>query len=308
MTKPKCSEAAAGQPNDVLVVGMGTMGRGIAHVVAAAGFTTRLFDVDQAVVRNTIAHIESATARRVAKGKLTEAQRSATLELLQPYDDMMAAAQGCELVIESVPEELALKVEVLTEVGAVASRHAIMASNTSSLSITELGRRLGAPERTVGMHFFNPPVAMELVELVRGLHTATATVLQCRRTIERLGKTAIVVNDSPGFATSRLGLVLGVEAIRMVETSVASVADIDRGMELGYRHPMGPLKLGDLVGLDVRLAILEHLHRELGEQFRPPVLLRQMVRAGWLGKKTGRGFYEWNDGPPRPVDPRGLLE
>jgi 3-hydroxybutyryl-CoA dehydrogenase len=192
-------------------------------------------------------------------------------------------------------------VQVLTVARDAAPSDALLASNTSSLSITELGRRLDAGARTLGAHFFNPPPAMPLVELVRGMHTGGAALERARDFVARLGKTAIVVNDSPGFATSRLGVAIGAEAIRMLETGVASVEDIDRAMELGYRHPMGPLKLSDLVGLDVRLAILEHLHREIGEQFRPPTLLRRMVRAGWLGRKGGRGFYRWTDDGPVPV-------
>ncbi|MDF2694246.1 MAG: 3-hydroxybutyryl-CoA dehydrogenase, partial [Labilithrix sp.] len=170
--------------------------------------------------------------------------------------------------------------------------------NTSSLSITELGARLKTAERTVGLHFFNPPPVMELVEVVRGLATSEDTLERALAFVKGLGKTPIVVRDVPGFATSRLGVILGAEAMRMLETGVASAQDIDRGMELGYRHPMGPLKLTDLVGLDVRLAILEHLQREIGDQFRPPAILRTMVRAGKLGKKTGEGFYRWVDGQP----------
>ena len=177
-----------------------------------------------------------------------------------------------------------------------AAPRAVVASNTSSLSITELGTRLGLADRTVGLHFFNPPPVMELVEVVRGLGTSEETIGRAVEFAKGLGKTPIVVRDVPGFATSRLGVILGAEAMRMLETNVASAEDIDRGMELGYRHPMGPLKLTDLVGLDVRLAILEHLQKEIGDQFRPPVILRAMVRAGTLGKKTGEGFYRWVDG------------
>jgi 3-hydroxybutyryl-CoA dehydrogenase len=182
----------------------------------------------------------------------------------------------------------------------VAAPDALMASNTSSLSITELGVRIGAPERTIGLHFFNPPPVMELLEIVRGLATSEASIERGLAFARAIGKTPIVVRDAPGFATSRLGVILGAEAIRMLESGVASAGDIDRAMELGYRHPMGPLKLTDLVGLDVRLAILDHLHKEVGEQFRAPSLLRQMVRAGKLGKKTGEGFYRWKDGVAEP--------
>jgi 3-hydroxybutyryl-CoA dehydrogenase len=197
---------------------------------------------------------------------------------------------------------MGLKATLLADAVAAAPAGAIVASNTSSLSLTEIGRRIGAPDRTLGLHFFNPPPVMELLEVVRGVSTSDETLTRALEFARTIGKTPIVVRDVPGFATSRLGVILGAEAIRMLESGVASAPDIDRAMELGYRHPMGPLKLTDLVGLDVRLAILEHLHRELGEQFRPPVLLRQMVRAGKLGKKTGEGFYVWKEGVayPRP--------
>jgi 3-hydroxybutyryl-CoA dehydrogenase len=204
-------------------------------------------------------------------------------------------------VIEAVPEDMSLKVAVLEAVLPSAARGAIVASNTSSLSITELGTRLRAADRTVGLHFFNPPPIMELVEVVRGLSTSPDTLDRSLSFVRGLGKTPIVVRDVPGFATSRLGVILGAEAMRMLESGVASAEDIDKGMELGYRHPMGPLKLTDLVGLDVRLAILEHLQREVGDQFRPPTILRLMVRAGKLGKKTGEGFYRWVDGVAQPL-------
>jgi len=282
----------------VLVVGTGTMGRGIAQVTASAGLETRVCDVNLGVAERAVASIAEALDRRVVQGKLDALERSAIVARLHASDDLVAAAAGIELAIEAVPEDMALKVRVLATVAKAAPPTAILASNTSSLSVTELGQRLEAGDRTVGLHFFNPPPAMALLEIVRGLHTTEAVVEQCQVLAKRLGKTSILVNDSPGFATSRLGVALGAEAIRMLEAGVASVEDIDRAMELGYRHPMGPLKLGDLVGLDVRLAILEHLHREVGEQFRPPQLLRQMVRAGWLGKKSGKGFYDWSGETP----------
>lgn len=291
--------------NDRLVViGAGTMGRGIAQVAASAGHATRLVDVSRTLVDAAIESVRESLARRVEAGKLDAEAMEAALGHLEASDDLASAAADAGVVIEAVPEELELKVRVLSRARDAAPAHALLASNTSSLSITALGRRLDAGERTVGMHFFNPPPAMPLVEIVRGLHTSTSSVERARSLADDLGKTAIVVNDSPGFATSRLGVAIGAEAMRMLETGVASVEDIDRAMELGYRHPMGPLKLSDLVGLDVRLAILEHLHRELGEQFRPPSLLRQMVHAGWLGKKTGRGFYRWTADGPVPADPR----
>ena len=286
----------------ILVIGAGTMGRGIAQVAAAAGYAVRLFDVDGALAAAAVERMSASLGRRVAKGKLTEEERVATIARVSVSDSLTVAAAGITMAIEAVPENMALKVKVLAEVAAAAPEDALLASNTSSLSITELGQMLKLGERTIGMHFFNPPPAMPLLELVVGLHTSEATLARAQSFAERTGKSPIVVNDSPGFASSRLGVALGAEAIRMLQTGVASVVDIDRAMELGYRHPMGPLKLTDLVGLDVRLAILEHLHREVGPQFRPPELLRKMVRAGWLGKKSGRGFYRWTDSGPIPVE------
>ncbi len=290
----------------LLVIGAGTMGRGIAQVGACAGFDVGLYDIDRTKVVEAIAQVVHSTARRVERGKLTKSARRAALDRLEPYDHLPSAAGSADIVVESVPEQMDVKVEVLTQARDAAPPSAILASNTSSLSITELGQRLDAGARIIGTHFFNPPTVMELLEIVRGLHTTAETLESARYFAKRLGKTAILVHDSPGFATSRLGLALGVEAMRMLETSVASVEDIDRAMELGYGHPMGPLKLSDVVGLDVRLAILEHLCRELGDRYRPPVLLRQMVRAGWLGRKSGRGFYQWTAEGPLPADPREL--
>lgn len=285
----------------VLVIGTGTMGEGIAQVTAAAGCITNLYDVDEARARRAVDNIGKQTDRLVQKGKMTAEARADLVEALFPMSDMAVACSGVDLVIEAVPENMELKVEVLSRAKERALSHAILASNTSSLSLTEIGRRIGAPERTVGTHFFNPPAIMELLEIVRGLGTSEATIEHVEAFAKRLKKTSILVRDVPGFATSRLGVILGAEAMRMLEGGVASVADIDRAMELGYRHPMGPLKLTDLVGLDVRLAILDHLHREVGEQFRAPTILRQMVRAGRLGKKTGLGFYRWTDAGPVPA-------
>lgn len=285
----------------VLVIGTGTMGQGIAQVVAAAGMKARMVDSEESRVRAAIQAIEKATARVVEKGKLTAADRAALLSRLEPTTSIDDGARDAAFIIEAVPEQMDLKVAVMQRAAAGAPSSAVLASNTSSLSVTELGARLGAADRTMGLHFFNPVPVMELLEIVRGLGTTEATLDQGLAFAKRIKKTPIVVNDSPGFATSRLGVIVGCEAIRMLESGVASVADIDRAMELGYRHPMGPLKLGDLVGLDVRLGILEHLHKEVGEQFRPPALLRKMVRAGKLGKKSGEGFYRWTDAGPVPV-------
>lgn len=280
------------------VLGTGTMGQGIAQLAAVCGFETRVFDVDEARAAGALAAIGAQLDKLVQKGRLDAAARADALAMLSPQKRVADACEGVDVVIEAVPEDMTLKVALFREVLASAPSDALLGSNTSSLSLTELGTKLGAPERTVGLHFFNPPPVMELLEVVRGLATSPATVERALALAKALKKTPIVVSDTPGFASSRLGVILGAEAIRMLESGVAAAADIDRAMELGYRHPMGPLKLTDLVGLDVRLAILEHLHRELGEQFRPPPLLRKMVRAGKLGKKTGEGFYVWKDGQP----------
>jgi len=284
----------------VTILGTGTMGQGIAQVTACAGLTTRVFDAAPERAEHAIAAVGAQMAKLVGKGKMSEEQRGRALAALAVAKDVRSACEGADLVIEAAPESMDLKVKLLGEVVAAAPAHALVASNTSSLSLTEIGARVGAAERTVGLHFFNPPPVMELLEVVRGIGTSDATVDAALAFARVIGKTPIVVRDVPGFATSRLGVILGAEAIRMLESGVASVEDIDRAMELGYRHPMGPLKLTDLVGLDVRLAILDHLHRELGEQFRAPALLRQMVRAGKLGKKTGEGFYVWKDGVAQP--------
>ncbi|AKT44049.1 3-hydroxybutyryl-CoA dehydrogenase [Chondromyces crocatus] len=297
-------EVQASAIRKVLVLGTGTMGQGIAQVTAVAGYVTYLHDAEMARVSAAVDAIKRATDRLVQKGKMLNEARSEMIGMLVAAPDLARVAGEVDLVIEAIPEQMDLKVEVLSRVKALAPEHAIIGSNTSSLSITELGRRLGAGSRTVGLHFFNPPPVMELLEVVRGLETDDAVLEMALAVAKRLGKTPIVVNDSPGFATSRLGVAIGAEAMRMLEAGVASAVDIDRAMELGYRHPMGPLKLTDLVGLDVRLAILEHLHREVGEQFRPPSILRQMVRAGRLGKKSGEGFYRWTEAGPEPSEIR----
>ncbi len=292
--------AALASIKRVVVLGSGTMGQGIAQVTAQAGFVTHVYDVDPSRATKAIENIKQQTDKLVQKGKMLNEARSEIIGALLPTSDLARACAHVDLVIESVPEQMELKVNLLREVKELSGPETILGTNTSSLSITEIGTRVGAPNRTIGLHFFNPPPVMELLEIVRGLGTDEATVATSIAIAKRLGKTPIIVNDMPGFATSRLGVVIGAEAMRMLETGVASAEDIDRAMELGYRHPMGPLKLTDLVGLDVRLMILEHLHREIGEQFRPPAILRQMVRAGKLGKKTGEGFYRWTDTGPVP--------
>jgi 3-hydroxybutyryl-CoA dehydrogenase len=284
----------------VTVLGTGTMGQGIAQVTATAGLETSIFDAAPERAAQAATAIAAQLEKRVAKGKMQDEQRGRALAAITVANDVRTACEGADLVVEAAPENMELKVRLLGEAVIAAPPHAIISSNTSSLSLTELGARAGAPERTVGLHFFNPAPVMEPLEIVRGIGTSHKTVDTALAFAGTIDKTPIVVRDVPGFATSRLGAMLGAEAIRMLESGVASASDIDRAMELGYRHPMGPLKLSDFVGLDVRLAILEQLHRELGERFRPPLLLRQMVRAGKLGKKTGEGFYIWKDGTAEP--------
>lgn len=279
----------------IAVIGAGTMGHGIAHVCAAAGYQTRLFDVRRALVDDGLAKISANLDAGLAKGKVTAEQRAAALANLRGEAELALAVDGADLVIEAVPEKLELKQTLLREVAGLAGASAILATNTSSLSVSDIAAAVPGPERVVGTHFFNPVHLMKLLEIVVGKATAPETVAAIQAFGARVGKDCIVVRDSPGFATSRLGLVIGLEAIRMVEEGVASPEDIDKAMCLGYGFPMGPLKLTDLVGLDVRLSIAEYLsaHLQDGAHFRPPALLRQMVADGKLGKKSGQGFYRW---------------
>lgn len=277
----------------VTVLGAGTMGHGIAQVLTQAGCRVVLRDVDAARVESGLAAVRKNLEGGVQRGKLSAADRDAALARLSGQVELSAALEGAEVVIEAVPEDMGLKKRVLCEVAGLAQPK-LLATNTSSLSVTELAQSTGAPERVLGLHFFNPVHLQPLVEVVRGERTGKEALDLALALVERMGKTAIVVQDAPGFASSRLGLVLGLEAIRMVEQGVASVQAIDQAMELGYRHKMGPLMTGDYVGLDVRLDIAEHLAREIGPQFQPPLLLRRLVRAGKLGRKAGEGFYRWD--------------
>jgi 3-hydroxybutyryl-CoA dehydrogenase len=278
----------------VTVVGAGTMGHGIAQVAAAAGMQVALHDVSAELIEKGLGAIRRNLDKGVEKGKVTAEEREATLSRLSAAVDLEAAAAASELIVEAAPEKLELKRQLFERLEGAAPAEAILASNTSSISITKIAGALERPARVLGMHFFNPVHLMALLEVVRGDGTSEASVDAAVEVGRRMGKEPIVVRDSPGFASSRLGLALGLEAVRMLEQGVASAEDIDKAMTLGYRHPMGPLKLTDLVGLDVRLAIAEVLHAELrSEAFRPPALLRRLVAEGKLGKKSGRGFYAW---------------
>lgn len=276
------------------IVGAGTMGRGIARAAATAGVEVRLHDLSEEIVGTALDEVRAGFLREAERGKIAPQQAEAALARIVPAAGLEAAAAGADLVIESVPESLDLKRRVFSELDRVAPPGAILASNTSSLSIGRIAAATARPERVVGLHFFNPAHRMPLLEVVRGERTSADTLREALAFGRRLGKEPIVVRDAPGFATSRLGLALGLEAMRMVEQGVASPEEIDKAMTLGYGHPVGPLRLTDLVGLDVRLAIAEHLHRELGGQvFEPPQILRRMVAEGRLGRKSGQGFYEW---------------
>lgn len=289
---------AAGDPQTIEtigVIGAGTMGHGIAQVAAAAGYRVILRDLDRDMLAQGIRAIERNLAKGIQLGKLTEADRDQTLEYIHGTIHLDKLYQA-DLIVEAVPEQLELKQTILRELESGSDRQFIFASNTSSLSITEIAKCSRHPERVVGMHFFNPVHVMRLLEIVVGEATSPETVETARHVSSRLRKEAIIVKDVPGFASSRLGVALGLEAMRMLEQGVASAQDIDKAMELGYNHPMGPLKLTDLVGLDVRLNIAEYLHRALAsEVFRPPEVLQRMVNEGKLGKKSGEGFYSWKE-------------
>lgn len=279
----------------VAVIGAGTMGHGIAQVCAIAGYDVVLVDTLDDLVRRGIQRIRENLDGAVARGKATADARAAAMSHIRGSSKLDDAVSDAGIVIEAVPERMELKHAVLAQIDAAAPAGALIATNTSSLSIDTMQQALARPGRFLGLHFFNPVHINPLVEVVRGVATHDDAIQRALALIERIGKQSVVVRNAPGFATSRLGVLLGLEAIRMVEEGVATPEDIDKALELGYRHPMGPLRLTDLVGLDVRLDIARHLSRELGDRFTPPKLLEDMVAAGKLGKKTGEGFYRWTE-------------
>lgn len=278
----------------VAVVGAGTMGAGIAQVCAAAGSTVRLTDAAQEYLDRGLAGVAGFLDKGIERGKTTAADKADLLSRLRGELDLGAAVRDADLVIEAVPEDMGLKKKLFADVAAACSEAAVLATNTSSLAVAQIFADVPSPERGVGMHFFNPPPLMPLLEVVRTTATGDAVLEGVLEYARQLGKDPIVVKDSPGFASSRLGVALGLEAIRMVEEDVATPEDIDKAMVLGYRHPMGPLRLTDLVGLDVRMAIADYLKNALGSPaFEVPKLMRDMVARGDLGKKSGRGFYTY---------------
>jgi len=279
----------------IAVLGAGTMGHGITQVAAAAGYKVIMRDMDMNAVARGVRSIEANLAKGIQLGKLTEEDRDDTLQRIRGTAKLEDTREA-DLFIEAAPERMELKQEILRSVEALSNRHFIFATNTSSLSISEIASVSKRPASVVGLHFFNPVHLMRLIEIVTGNETSDETVEVVRQVARRMRKEPITVRDVPGFASSRLGITLGLEAMRMLEQNVASAKDIDTAMELGYNHPMGPLKLSDLIGLDVRLDIAEYLYRELkSETFRPPQILQKMVSEGKVGKKSGEGFYRWND-------------
>jgi 3-hydroxybutyryl-CoA dehydrogenase len=284
---------AAVEIRTITVLGAGTMGHGIAQLAARAGCEVRLYDVDPAAIERGLKKLRESLEKAVQKGKLAAAELEEVIARVHPESRFEPAVEGADLVVEAAPEELELKRRLFARASEYARPDTILASNTSSLPVTEIATAARNPERVIGLHFFNPPPIMPLLEIVVAERTAPLVVVAARAFGARLGKEVVVVRDSPGFATSRLGLAVALEAMRMLEEGVASAEEIDRAMELGYGYPMGPLKLTDHVGLDVRLKIAEHLCEELGERFRPPQVLRRLVRAGKLGRKSGEGFYKY---------------
>ena len=277
----------------VTVLGAGTMGHGIAHAAIAAGYDTHLFDVSPEALEKARAAIERIVRQGVELGKVPAADGGAMLHRLDITDHLPAALDHVDFVVEAAPERLDVKLALLADVDRLAPIHAIIATNTSALSITELAGVTRNPSRVAGMHFFNPVHKMKLVEVVRALESAPGTLEAIREVASRMGKETVVVRESPGFITTRVNAMIGNEAFYMLMEGVASAHDIDKALKLGLNHPMGPFELVDLVGLDTRLSILEYLHRSLGEKYRPCPLLTQYVKAGRLGRKVGRGVYDY---------------
>jgi len=281
----------------VAVIGAGTMGSGIAQVCAQTGWETRLFDAFPESLERGMKNIEEFWEKGISKGKTTPEQKEEWRCNLIATSEMSEAVKDSDIVIEAVPEKMGLKRSIFEELEVLSSPNAILATNTSGLPISEIAANTSCPERVIGMHFFNPVPLMKLLEIVRHEAVDERTVSVAKEVGEAMGKTTILVSDVPGFATSRLGVVLGNEAIRMLAEGVASASDIDTAMRLGYRHPMGPLELSDLVGLDVRMDILNSLAEAFqDDSYKPHPLLKSLVESGDLGKKSGRGIYDWTSG------------
>jgi len=285
----------------VVVVGAGLMGTGIAHAFASSGFETVLVDTNADSLKRAYGGIEKILGDGVRLGKVTDEAAQAAFARLSITENLTEAATGAHLLVETVSEQLAVKKAVVTAAASVMASTSIIASNTSALSVTEIAASIPAPERFIGMHFFNPVHKMKLVELVRGLATSDETVVRTKDLCEAIGKTSITVNESPGLTTSRMSALLGNEAMYMLQEGTATAEDIDTALRMGFNHPMGPLELGDLTGWDTRLSVLRYLHETLGEKFRPCPLIIKMVGAGRLGRKTGHGVYKYEDGSKVPA-------
>ncbi len=277
----------------IAVLGAGTMGHGIAHAAMTAGYTTLLYDVSEPQLNKARGVVEGIVRKGVELGKVSASDAGDIVARLSTTTEVGTAVSAADLVIEAAPERMEVKLALLAEVEAHAPAHAVIASNTSALSITEMAAVLKAPGRAGGMHFFNPVHKMKLVEIVQALETTPETIQVMEDVARQMGKDTVLVRESPGFVTSRINVMIGNEAFHMLQEGVASARDIDKALKLGLNHPMGPFELADLVGLDVRLSILQHLHRTLGEKFRPCPLLEQYVKAGRLGRKVGKGVYEY---------------
>ena len=277
----------------ITVIGAGTMGRGIAYASVLGGYRTILEDVSQSAAAKAIAWIREAFAEGVSRGKVQPAERDAALLRLSTAHAVNEAIRDADLIIEAVPEELEMKLELFTIFDKFAKPNAIFASNTSSLSISDFSDIVLHRDRCIGMHFFNPVPKMRLVEIVRTTHTSDETLATCLGVARRMQKETVIVQEAPGFITTRINALIGNEAFAMLESGVASAADIDKAIKLGLNHPMGPFEMVDLVGLDVRLKILEYLHSTLGEKYRPSPLLQKFVQEGRLGRKSGRGVHDY---------------
>lgn len=280
----------------IAVVGAGVMGRGIAHAGALGGFDVRLHDIDEGTLKNATSSIEKEMRKAVERGKLEEGEMHEVLNRISATADLEEAVSGAELVIEAVLEKMDLKLDLFKRFDGLCEAETILATNTSTMSPTEIAATTDRPGRCIAMHFFNPAHRMKLVELVRGVETTDETVEVAQGVAERMGKETVEVNEFPGFVTSRINCLVGNEAMNMLVEGVASAPDIDKALKLGLGYAMGPLELADLVGLDTRLRNLEYLHETLGEKYRPSPLLRKRVAAGHLGKKSGRGIYEYTEG------------
>lgn len=280
----------------VVVVGAGLMGTGIAHAFAASGYATALVDISQDVLDCAKTSIGGIFESGVSLGKMDRQAADAAIARLSYRSSLTEAAHGADLLIETATESLPLKLDIVREADPLLARDAIIATNTSALSVTEIAGAAADPGRVVGMHFFNPVHKMKLLELVAGLGTSPDALARARAYGERIGKSVIVVNDSPGLTTSRMSAILGNEAMYMLSEGVASAEDIDTALRLGFNHPMGPLELGDLTGWDTRLKVLQYLHSVMGEKFRPCPLIVKMVRAGRIGRKAGAGVYRYENG------------